>query len=530
MAIRYLQANCSVPSELFEFTIKDTDRHMTEVLTKARPDLIGFSCYLWNIRRVESLARSLKELGSPTIVLGGPEVSHDPDHFLSNPDFDFLIAGEGEIAFGRLIRALESGSDLSAVPNLAWRKNGKIEQNPVVPITDLDGLRNPYRLTDLGDVAHRIQYLELSRGCPFHCSYCLASLENRVRFFSADRVQADLAYLMEKGGKTFKFLDRTFNLRPESAMDIFRFLIDSHQEGTVFQFEITGDLLPESVLSYIHTHAPKGLFRFEIGIQSTNPAANRAVERHQDLEKLMATIRLIQEGGIIDLHLDLIAGLPFEDLPSFSRTFDEVFSLRPKELQLGFLKLLRGTPLRRDAAHYGFVYDEEPPYEIQKTRWLSAVDLSDIHVAEEALDLFWNKGFLPDTMNLLLKDIASPFSLFLDLGRFMIAHGHPFHRHGYADVFAWLSEFVRERFPDRHPILFDSLKYEYLASCKIKSKIWWDHRDAIRRRNPILRAFQAATPHIPLDTLYKHAIVTEYQGGHLIVIYLPEGPSLYRFK
>ena len=529
MAIRYLQANCSVPSELFEFTIKDTDRHMTEVLTKARPDLIGFSCYLWNIRRVESLARSLKELGSPTIVLGGPEVSHDPDHFLSNSDFDFLIAGEGEIAFDRLIRALESGSDLSAVPNLAWRKNGKIEQNPVVPITDLDGLRNPYRLTDLGDVAHRIQYLELSRGCPFHCSYCLASLENRVRFFSVDRVQADIAYLMEKGGKTFKFLDRTFNLRPESAMGIFRFLIDSHREGTVFQFEITGDLLPESVLSYIHAHAPKGLFRFEIGIQSTNPAANRAVERHQDLEKLMATIRLIQEGGIIDLHLDLIAGLPFEDLPSFSGTFDEVFSLRPKELQLGFLKLLRGTPLRRDAAHYGFVYDEEPPYEIQKTRWLSAVDLSDIHVAEEALDLFWNKGFLPDTMHLLLKDIASPFSLFLDLGRFMIAHGHPFHRHGYADVFAWLSEFVRERFPDRHPILFDSLKYEYLASCKIKSKIWWDHRDAIRRRNPILRAFQAANPHIPLDTLYKHAIVTEYQGGHLIVIYLPEGPSLYRF-
>ncbi|HRY78692.1 MAG TPA: DUF4080 domain-containing protein, partial [Candidatus Izemoplasmatales bacterium] len=334
---------------------------------------------------------------------------------------------------------------------------------------------------------------------------------------------------MEKGGKTFKFLDRTFNLRPESAMEIFRFLIDSHREGTVFQFEITGDLMPQSVLSYIHTHAPKGLFRFEIGIQSTNPAANRAVERHQDLEKLMANIRLIQEAGIIDLHLDLIAGLPLEDLPSFSRTFDDVFSLRPKELQLGFLKLLRGTPLRRDAESYGFVYDEEPPYEIWKTHWLSEADLCDIHLVEEALDLFWNKGFLPDTMRLLLKDVASPFSLFLDLGRFMIAHGHPFHRHGYADVFAWLSDYVEERFPNLHPILFDSLKYEYLASCKIKSKIWWDHRDAIKTRNPILRAFQAANPQIPIDTLYKHAIVTEYQGGHLIVIYLPEGPSLYRF-
>jgi radical SAM superfamily enzyme YgiQ (UPF0313 family) len=530
MAIRYLQANCTAPTVLFEFTIKDSDSHITAVLAEARPDLIGFSCYLWNIRRVEALARSLKALWNPMIVIGGPEVSFEPEHFLENPAFDYLIAGEGEIAFDRLIQTLESGKDLSSVPNLAWRNHGTVVQNPVVPILDLDALRNPYRLTDLGDVAHRIQYLELSRGCPFHCSYCLASLDNRVRTFSLSRIQEDLRHVMDQGGKTFKFLDRTFNLRPESAMEVFRYLIDAHREGTVFQFEITGDLLPESVISFINTHAPKGLFRFEIGIQSTNPTANRAVERHQDLGKLMKNIRLIQEGGVIDLHLDLIAGLPQEDRVSFARTFDEVFALRPKELQLGFLKLLRGTPLRRDAEKYGIVYNEEPPYEIRKTRWLSEADLEEIHGVEAALDLFWNKGFFPISMGLLLKGNSSPFALFFDLWRYMTAQGHSFHRYGYADVFSWLANFAKERFPDQYPDLFDSLKYEYLASCKIKSKIWWDHREIMTQRRSILRAFQTRNPEISLDLLYKHALVTEYQGGYLIVLYLPDGPSLYQFN
>jgi len=219
------------------------------------------------------------------------------------------------------------------------------------------------------------------------------------------------------------------------------------------------------------------------------------------------------------LHLDLIAGLPFEDLNSFEKTFDDVFALRPKELQLGFLKLLRGTKMRREAEQYAYEYMDKPPYEFQKNHVLSVHDVEEIHLAEEALELYWNKNFLPETMTLLLEEISSPFRLFRQIGHFFLQKGYFFHRYEFSDPFEWLADFVSVHRPDSYSPLFDSLKREYLLASKMKPKIWWDNEEEKQWKNAIIRDFYSTNKSVPIEDLYKHAVVTPYHGKHLIVIY-----------
>jgi hypothetical protein len=494
-------------------------------------DVIAFSTYLWNIKIVEKLVKEIKNSKRIMVVAGGPEVGNDPDYYMRTIPFDFIIAGEGEIAFEELMKALDKKLLFSSVSNLVFRDSGKILRNIVKPIMDLDTLQNPYHSEDdLPHLPNKIQYVEISRGCPFHCSYCLASLDNKVRFFSLDRVKNDLLYLMENGGKTFKFLDRTFNLKPAAAMEIFQFIIENHAPGTVFQFEITGDMLPKEIIEYLNSHAPKNLFRFEIGIQSTNVSTNLAVDRHQNNAILFENIRLIQAGGVIDLHLDLIAGLPGEDLSSFENTFNEVFALRPKELQLGFLKMLRGTKIRNEAKLYGYVYKQLPPYEITQNDSLSVRDLEIIHLVEETLDLFWNKGFLTKAMTFLLSTIGSPFRFFHEVGFYMIESNHSFHGYQYSDLFEWLLSFVQRTYPSLADSAFDLFKLEYLSNSKTKPKIWWDNEEVSKRKNAIIRDFFKIDNSIPIDDLYKYAVVTAYQNGYLLAVYHPKNREIKIFK
>lgn len=531
LALRYLKANCHEPTVLQEYTLKDSIESISAAILKEMPDVVAFSVYLWNISIIEKLTKILRKAGSITIIAGGPEVSYDADYFLNKGLFDYIIAGEGELSFDRLITALKNHTDLDGIPNLVTIKDGKVVHHKVEVVTDLDALKNPYHFPeDLVNLPHKIQYIELSRGCPFHCAYCLASLENRVRFFSLDRVKNDLLYLMQNGAKTFKFLDRTFNLNLHMAKDIFQFIIDHHFPETVFQFEITGDILPRELILFLNTNAPKNLFRFEIGVQSTNVEANKAVDRKQDNEVLFENIRLIRSADIIDLHLDLIAGLPNEDLPSFVKTFDEVFALRAKELQLGFLKMLRGTKLRRESDLYGYRYQENPPYEITENHALSKSDLEEIHLAEETLEIYWNKGYLSRTMDHLIQKVPSAFWFFNQLGHFYQAQGYSFHRYQYSDLYEHLALFVKINNPDFYPEILDSLKYEYLESCHVKSKIWWDNSTVQAEKNKILREYFAENKGIPIDDLYKYSIVTSYETGYLIAFYHPKKKSVFLYK
>ena len=521
LAIRYLKANLSYPSTLVEFTIKDSIESMMNQLTIEAYDVIGFSVYLWNVTIVKELTRRLKAERPVIIVYGGPEVSYDAPYYLTNTLVDYIICGEGELAFNQLIQSIQNKSPLCDVVNLAYRDNG-IRQNPIIPIEPLSQLKSPYDWMTPEAIQSKIQYVELSRGCPFHCAYCLASLENSVRFFDLDTVKSTLISLMNQGANVFKFLDRTFNYNMKIALDLFDFLIENHPENTVFQFEITGDLLPETIIDHLNRHAPKGLFRFEIGIQSTHERTNQLVDRHQNNEKLFHNIKKIIEGNVIDLHLDLIAGLPDEDLNRFKLTFDTVYSLYAKELQLGFLKMLRGTKLRRNAHLYDYRYDENPPYEMIQNNVLSSSDVNEIHITESILELFWNKGFMNTSFQWLTQQVESPFDFMNTFGHELLEKGFDFHRYQLVDCFTRIDAYVKTTLPHHYVIYHDLLVMDYLRYAHIKPQVWWKPVLSKANKNEVLRRYHAIHKNERIDDLYKYGIVIERTNDYLIGLFYPD--------
>lgn len=348
LAIRYLKAYAAPEFniKLKEYTIKDPVLNIVSDLYQAKPDVIGFSCYIWNIEETLKVVNMLKKVDpSILIVLGGPEVTYDTAEWMeNNKDVDFIVIGEGEQTFKQLLNEIAASKEYRNVYGIAYRENEAVKMTPQMNKLDLKELPSPYRFPeDIADFGKRITYIETSRGCPFSCQFCLSSIEVGVRYFDREKIKSDIRYLMEHGAKTIKFVDRTFNISRSYALEMFRFLIDEHLPGTVFQFEITADIMRPEVIEFLNQEAPKGLFRFEIGVQSTNDETNELVRRKQNFTKLTRTVTMVKEGGKIDQHLDLIAGLPEEDYASFRKTFNDVFEMRPEELQLGFLKMLRGT-------------------------------------------------------------------------------------------------------------------------------------------------------------------------------------------
>ncbi|HVI20591.1 MAG TPA: radical SAM protein, partial [Bacillus sp. (in: firmicutes)] len=425
LAIRYLKAYAEpeFDIELAEYTIKDPIMNIVTDLIRRKPNVIGFSCYIWNIEETIKVIQMIKKI-DPTIVIvvGGPEVSYDVQDWMKKVnEFDFIIVGEGEESFKRLLRELNSDDKhFDQVPGISYRHDGTILINPQLHKLNLHDLPSPYRFKeDVPQLGKRVNYIETSRGCPFSCQFCLSSIEVGVRYFDREKIKEDIRYLMKNGAKTIKFVDRTFNISRSYAMEMFRFLIDEHLPGTVFQFEITADIMRPEVIEFLNKEAPPGLFRFEIGVQSTNDYTNELVMRKQNFEKLTRTVMLVKEGRKIDQHLDLIAGLPEEDYHSFRRTFNDVFALRPEELQLGFLKMLRGTGLRIRAEEHQYIYSDHPPYEILGNRVLSFDDIIQIKQVEDVLEKYWNDHRMDHTIEYLVSNIfPSPFDFFQDFGRF----------------------------------------------------------------------------------------------------------------
>jgi hypothetical protein len=348
----------------------------------------------------------------------------------------------------------------------------------------------------------------------------LASLENNVRFFDIEKVKNEILYLIENGGKTFKFLDRTFNVLPKYAKEMFSFLMQNHPENASFQFEITGDILKEELIHFLNQEAPPNLFRFEIGIQSTNIKTNEAVLRIQNNDILFHNIQLLKDGNIIDMHLDLIAGLPYETLKIFEDTFNEVFSVYAKELQLGFLKMLRGTIIRDEKAKYGYVYQETSPYEIMYNDFLSIEDVLVIHEVEEILEIFWNKGFMNETVEWISRKVDSVFSWFYQFSKFLHIKNFDFHRYQLDEVFSSIDDFVKETRTDDYPHFTSLLKKEYLLRHSIKPKIWWD-KDLLLK-NERFREIQKKYPKYAIDDYYKYGVITTYDNNFLVVLYFPD--------
>jgi anaerobic magnesium-protoporphyrin IX monomethyl ester cyclase len=482
LAIRLLKAY-ALPEfniQIKEYTLKDPVFNIVSELYQQNPTVIGFSCYIWNMEETIKVISYLKKINpSILIVLGGPEVTYDSLEWMQRvPEVDFIVMGDGELAFKRLLTEIETKQDFKNLPGITFRTdNGQVVVNPQKNELDIKAIPSPYRFDeDIPQLSKRITYFETSRGCPFTCQYCQSSIEVGVQYFDREKVKDDLRFLMANGAKTIKFLDRTFNISRSYAMEIFQFLIDEHIPGTVFQFEITADIMRPEVIEFLNQKAPKGLFRFEIGVQSTNDATNELVKRKQNFSKLRRTVTMIKEGGKIDLHLDLIAGLPMEDYNSFRKSFNDVFELRPEELQLGFLKMLRGTGLRLSAANWDYAFMDYSPYEILSNNVLPFSDVIKIKQVEDVLEKYWNDHRMDSTIEYLISNVfVSPFDFFQEFGMFWDKQGWARIGHQLEDLFRRLDVFLQANTIKDMDIITGLMKYDYLKSYKYKPrKPWWE--------------------------------------------------------
>ncbi|WP_107942181.1 B12-binding domain-containing radical SAM protein [Metasolibacillus sp. FSL H7-0170] len=523
LAIRYLKASAYpefIP-ELAEYTIKDPAFNIVSDLFQKQPDIVGFSCYIWNIEETLHVVKMLKTvLPNTKVILGGPEVSYDVHHWLKNhTEIDFIVMGEGETSFKELMHYFNGKIPLEDVRGICYLAEGKVKIHAQPAKIDLRELASPFRFAeDLPHLGKRIQYIETSRGCPFQCQFCLSSIEVGVRYFNREKIKEDIRFLMEHGAKTIKFVDRTFNISRSYAMEMFQFLIDEHKPGVVFQFEITADIMRPEVIQFLNDNAPKGLFRFEIGVQSTNDLTNELVKRRQNFEKLKRTVTMVKEGGKIAQHLDLIAGLPEEDYASFRDTFNDVFAMRPEELQLGFLKLLRGTGLRLEAKKYGYTYVDIAPYEIFSNNVLTFDDIVRIKHAEDVLEKYWNAHRMDFTIEYLVTEVfETPFDFFQSFGTYWETRGWSRIGHQLEDLFRRLLEFLQTVPNVDLDIVQNIMQLDYLQEQQFQPrKIWWNKRvDDVEqkniyaqlRQNPAIAGQEFAAMGITERDLFKHSLI-----------------------
>lgn len=410
--------------EVAEYTINQPEDEILADLYQRNPDAAAFSCYIWNWEMVWRLAGNLNRIrpGLP-IWLGGPEVSFETMRTMEEMPFvSGILAGEGERIFDGLVRFYEGKGGLTEIPGLTFRLGEEIICRPPAEPMDLNEV--PFAGKAFLEEKNRILYYESSRGCPFRCSYCLSSVDKKLRFRDTERVQEELSLFLEAKVPQVKFVDRTFNCNKEHARKIWRFLQENDNGVTNFHFEIAADLLEEADLAILKQMRP-GQIQLEIGVQSTNPQTLREIERYADWERLKENVDAIRSFGNIHQHLDLIAGLPFEDYASFGRSFNAVYERRPDQLQLGFLKVLKGSRMYEKQADYGLLVKKEPPYEVLGTRWLSYEDVVRLKGVEEMVERYYNSGQFRTVMDWLAEGFSSPFSLYEALARYSQAHALP---------------------------------------------------------------------------------------------------------
>ena len=430
LALRYLSRfqnnNQKHHVETMEFTINQRLDFIAEELFRKQPDVVLFSCYIWNVEMLRQLCPILKKIMPDCVIgFGGPEVSYESETFLrENPAVDFVMRGEGELVFTKYLEHLDAGNPatLGEIESLTYRQGDEIFSTPQIHPMDLALLPFPYE-DDFSDVQNQIIYYESSRGCPYHCGYCLSSVENGVRFVPLDKVLLDLQKFLDKNVPQVKFIDRTFNCKKSHAMAIWKYLHEHDNGVTNFHFEITADLIDQETIDFLKT-VRKGLFQFEIGVQSTNPQTIRAINRNVDFAALSEIVQQIKDGGNIHQHLDLIAGLPYEDYDSFGRSFNDVYALHPEQLQLGFLKVLKGSMLHQKQKEFEIVYHDTAPYEVLTTHELPYADTLRLKYVEEMVETYYNSGRFLNTLAYLVPLYESPFAFFEALSQFWVGENY----------------------------------------------------------------------------------------------------------
>ena len=517
--------------EIGEYAINHQMDLILQDIYRRKPDFIGFSCYIWNISYIMEIVRDVKKvLPEAEIWLGGPEVSYDAKKVLTRePDVRGIMRGEGELTFTELVRAYlqrektsvpdgytgesfrgqakeeTSGCaentrmpenaegenahsdrlDLSQIPGITYRAaNGEIEEHGPQRLLSLDEI--PFYYDDMAGFENRIVYYESSRGCPFSCSYCLSSIDKTVRFRSLDLVFPELQFFLDHKVPQVKFVDRTFNCKREHTLGIWRYLVEHDNGITNFHFEVSADIFDEEELELIGKMRP-GLIQLEIGVQSTNPDTIREIHRHMDLVKLKRAVDRVYDYRNTHQHLDLIAGLPYENYESFMRSFDDVYRMRPDQLQMGFLKVLKGSYMEEQVAAYDLKYRGIPPYEVLSTKWLPYSDVIRLKGVEDMVEVYYNSGQFPATMKLLEKRFQRPSEIFVNLAEYYEKNGLTGISHSrlarYEILYRFLEEDMREEERDHvtaakvpetgQPSLADfrdSLMYDLYVRENIKSR------------------------------------------------------------
>lgn len=428
LAVYDLQAYASDYADhivLKEYTINQQKDDIMRDIYLEHPDVVCVSCYIWNLSFVKELMADLiKILPGADFWAGGPEVSYDAEKFLTeNSEFKGVMVGEGEETFKELAGYYveKNPQNLKDMTGICYRDGDQIIHNGWRQIMDLSSI--PFIYKDLSEFKNRIIYYESSRGCPFSCSYCLSSIDKKLRFRDTETVKKELQFFIDNKVPQVKFVDRTFNCKHDHAMAIWKY-INEHDNGvTNFHFEISADLLREEELQEMSTMRP-GLIQLEIGVQSTNPDTIKAIHRTMDFEKLKGIVDRIHSFGNIHQHLDLIAGLPYEDYDSFRHSFNDVYALKPQQLQLGFLKVLKGSHMMEMCKEYGIVYKTQEPYEVLSTKWLDYDHVLKLKTVENMVEVYYNSGQFQNTLEYLENFFPDAFSIYERLGSFYMEKGY----------------------------------------------------------------------------------------------------------
>ncbi|GAA0061616.1 B12-binding domain-containing radical SAM protein [Clostridium sp. CTA-1] len=469
LALRYLRANTedlNYECMLKEFTINDRKENILEKIIMEKADLVAFSCYIWNLEYVEELANLIKLVKPSTeIIFGGPEVSYDSESFLRKVPGEYIIRGEGEETFREFIKCKIENKSLDKVKGLYIKTLNGIEYTGERHNISMNSVVFPYKKEE--DLKNKIVYYEASRGCPFKCKYCLSSTLHGVRFHDIERVKKEIKFLVDKNVKLIKFVDRTFNCNHKFAMEVWEYIINLDTDAT-FHFEISADLLTKEELDIL-SKSKEGRIQFEVGVQTTNNEVLKNINRHVNFETIKEKVEELKKLKNIKQHLDLIAGLPGEDYNSFKNSFNDVYSIEPEEIQLGFLKLLKGSPMRSEAEKWGMVYSPYPPYEILNTKDISYEELLILKKVEGVVDKYYNSGKFNNILKYFMGEFKKPFDFYYRLAMFCNDKGYFDRNISGPQYYKVFLEFNEEFLNKNSEFLKEIIKYDYL---KFNKKQW----------------------------------------------------------
>jgi len=507
---------------LKEFTINDNLESILSKLAEENADVYAFSVYIWNGEETAKLARNLKKIMPDSLIIaGGPEVSYDSEGQLEHYSADIIVRGEGEAAFKRLIEAIDKGLDIKEIPALTYRDGGNIvSTKDGFDLMDMDFLKDAYPDDELASMGGRIIYYEGSRGCPFACAYCMSSVEKSMRFKSVEKVKVDIKRFIDLGVDQVKFVDRTFNCNKKRSKELLEFIVDNNS-NTNFHFEIAADLLDEDTIKILSRSSP-GLIQLEVGVQTVNERTLKEINRVTDIYKIKENTLKILRLENIHLHLDLIAGLPFETIDDFASSFDEIIELRPHMLQLGFLKILKGSPMTELLDRHGYKYRHYPPYQVLENSYMTYSDMSLLEKVEHVVDKYYNNGGFKFALDMVFDtEMETMFEFFKQLASYWDKRGYFDNGVSKDKTYEILKEFLIEKGFDELMTL-NVMKMDYLLSNKWPLPVFLPHVGPTKEESfEMFKSQEFLQKHLPS---YSGVPAKEiYKKVHLETFLTPRG-------